>query len=146
MHDLEPGFATTVDGAQPPDVARLTVQRRVLDDDVVHFKDPKREGVLAVLADRLEQPGEERSPHDLVLDRFRVGENDGDAARVGPVQELEVFVVRALPGEGGSSLVSDSSTTHARYENEREREGDSPESGGAPQSSSLRSRSSAACH
>ena len=51
MHNLEPGFASTVNGAQPPDVARLPVQRRVLDDDVVHFKDPEREGMLAVLAD-----------------------------------------------------------------------------------------------
>lgn len=97
MHDLEPSLAAAVHRAHPADVASLPVHRRVLDDDVVHFKDPQRQGVLPVLADRLEQAGKQRGPDDLVLDRLRVREDDGEVARVGPVQELEVFVVRALP-------------------------------------------------
>lgn len=52
--------------------------------------------MFSVLADRLEETGEERRAHDLVLDRFGVGENDGESAGVFAVQESKVFVMGAL--------------------------------------------------
>ena len=94
MHDLEPCSSAAEDSSDPTDVARLALDRSVLDDDVADLENAERKGMLAVLADRLEHAGEERRSHDLVLDRLGVGEDDGDVSRVFSVQELEVLVVR----------------------------------------------------
>lgn len=96
MHDLKPRSSSAEDSRHTTNVARLSLDRRVLDDDIADLEDAERQCVLAVLADRLEHAGEERRSHDLVLDRLGVGEDDGDVSRVFSVEELEVLVVRAL--------------------------------------------------
>lgn len=96
MHNLKTGLLAAVERARPPDVPRPPLLPVVLDDHVRNLKHLEWQRVLAVLAHRLEQTRQERRPHDLVLGRLGVFEDDCRGPVVFAVEPGEVFVVCAL--------------------------------------------------
>jgi hypothetical protein len=82
VNDFESSFPSAEDTSNSSNVPSLTFFSRILDDDIRDFENSERKGVLAVLPNRLEHTGKERSSNDLVFDRFRVGENDSEISRI----------------------------------------------------------------
>ena len=93
MNDLESSSLVTPDSRRMPNVARLTLERSVFEDNVrsLEYSDGKR--VRSVLADGLEQARKERRADDLELECFWISNPDGALAVVFSVHPVKVFFV-----------------------------------------------------
>lgn len=93
MYDFETGRLVAPDGCRMAHIACLSLTPSVFEDNVRRLKYLHGQGMGPILADGLEEAGEEGGTDDLKFERFWVTNLDGRFVVVFEVEPFKVFLV-----------------------------------------------------
>lgn len=95
VDNLESAGLSTPGGSEVALVTGPPLGLHVLEDNIGGLEDLDGQAVALVLADSLDQTGQERGADDLILQRLGVGEPDDSVAVILAVEPCKVLVVTA---------------------------------------------------